>query len=376
MRRSVFVGLSLLLLTGFSPPKPYQTQELKGEMTAFYSSIANILPLYLNPFRFYEAKNRPVVEKHLKSLHDHSVQVKSLLAKSDEEHRVLSVSLEESAALALKSYQRGNRGQTSYFMGEILDTCLSCHTSRESEKDSPFNIARNVNMEALDPFGRAKLLTVSRQFDEAMKEYEDLILKRNLILSDIIHFDPFLNYLVIGVRVKPDLNRVLKTLEQANKRPVPTSVKADIKVWIKSIQDIKGNKSLKQGDLLAQAQRLMDAGKNLMEYPRDQSGSIYYLEASRRLKDFINLKGTKAKDKATAYFLMGKAEMVLGRPFLGLEARRYFATTIDLAPKSNIAQQAFRLYEESVMFGYTGSSGLHLPEDEAERLEALRKKAY
>lgn len=375
MARFIFVVFFSLLIQGFGPKDHANSKKLKGQMHGLFSNLTVVMPIYLNPIEFFDESNRKNVSKQLADIHSRTVAINSLLTKSDEEHQVLSSSLEHSAKMALESYNKGIKGQANYFMGEMLDTCMSCHTSRLSKGDSPFDLTKNVDMESLDGFSRAKILTISRRFDKAMAEYEDLLLKSDLTISDIIHFDPFLNYLVLGVRVRPQMDRVITTLQKVAARPIPQSVKQDVKTWLASMKDIQ-KKKWGVGNSLSQARALMKKGKELMDYPRDQSGAIYYLEASRKLKDFISQEKLKNKDKALAYLLMGKSEMVLGRPFLGVEARRYFETAINMAPKTKMAQEAFKMYEEHIVFGYTGSSGLHLPEPEAEKLENLRKRAY
>lgn len=375
MTRLIFIAAVSSLLMGFGSKDQANSKAVKSQMHGLYNNLSIILPLYLKPFDFFEDSNKQKVKTQLSEIHVRSKKIQELLKSADEEHRILSKSLEHSADMALASFDKGIKGQAKYFMGEMLDTCMSCHTSRKSTKDSPFDLSRNVDIASLDGFSKAKLLTISRRFKPAMDEYEKLLLKSQLSISDIIHFDPFLNYLVLGVRVRPDLDRVMATLKKVADRPVPQSVKQDVKVWTKSLEDLQ-KKKWSKGTLLVQAKALMEKGKELMDYPRDQSGAIYYLEASRRLKDFIGIKKVNSHDRALAYLLMGKSEMVLGRPFLGLEARRYFETAIEMAPKTKMAKEAFRMYEEHVVFGYTGSSGLHLPDGEAEKLENLRKQAF
>ena len=374
-RRLLGLAVISIFFMGFAPNRSENSKVLKTEMSILYQSLAKILPLYLDSDRFYNVKNKTLVESKLEAIHTHSKQIKKFLSTSDEELKILSRSLEHSSNLARINFKRELRGQSNYYVGEVLDTCFACHSSRKSSNDSQLDLLKHVNLADLAPNAKAKLMTISRQFSQAMDEYEDIILKHQLDLSEIIHFDPFLKYLVLGLRVRPDVPRVAKTLNAAIKRPLPQSIKQDIRIWIKSLEDVR-SKEWSQGDLLQQVQRLMQKGKLVMDFPKDQSGAVYYLEASRRLKEFLANKDVDKKRKAHAYLLLGKSEMVIGRSFLGLEARRYFEITIRLQPKTGIAQDAFKIYENSVLFGYTGSSGMHLPEDEAAKLEELRQKAY
>ena len=331
---------------GFSPKDGKESAAMRGHMRAIYQNIAQILPIHLAQDRFYEPSEHKKVTGYLNAIAQQAELVEKLMAKSDEEHRLLSQNLVNHARSASRTYQLGALNQAYYFTEELLETCLSCHTSRKSGKDAQFaSLTANINFEELGPFAKAKFLAISRQFDKAMKEYERILLKGNPSLSQIIHFDPFLQYLTLGIRVKSDKKRVKEVLTGILKKPYPDQVKQDVKHWIASLNKL-GNKNYNQGTKLAQAKVLIKSGRSLMQYPRDQSGAIYFLEASYRLREYLSQKQIKSVSKAEAYLLMGKSEMVLGRPFLGPEAKHYFETSILAAPKSKVAQEAFSMYQE------------------------------
>ncbi len=378
--RVAVLSFTILLMSSigfaFDLPNSKQKAELKSYMQSIFQSITVVLPMHLSQKKFYDPAQHKLIVDHLGNISKQAQSVFKVLRQSDEEHRILSQSLAEYARSAYRSFEVGAVDQAYYFTEELLETCLSCHTSRQSAQDSGFTtFAGNVDFDTLSPFAKAKFLSISRQFDKALVEYERILVKQPPTLAEILHFDPFLQYLTIGIRVRGENQRILNVLKKLVKmKDYAASVKTDMSFWIQSLESLQ-LKKFKQGTALAQAKLLLKAGRNLMEYPRDQAGAIYFLEASKRLKKFIQSKSIKSTERAEAYLLTGKSEMVLGRPFLGPEAKHYFEIAIMSAPKSETAKEAFSLYQENLIFGYTGSSGIHLPKDEKEKLEYLRKKA-
>lgn len=375
----------LLLVLGmmFVPQflRAFETQdgkkqaELKSRMQSIFKSISEVLPLHLSQKKFYESAQHQTIVKELGNISSQAQGVSKLFKKSDQEHLILSQSLLNYADSAYKSFKIGAVDQAYYFTEELIETCLSCHTSRKSSKDSHvISFFGGINFEELGPFARAKFLAISRHFDEAMKEYETVLETNPPSLPEILHFDPFLRYLTIGIRVRGENQRIVRLLEKlSKKKQYASSIKKDMRLWVQSLKSLD-SQVFSKGSALDQAKVLLDAGKKLMEYPRDQAGAVYFLEASRRLKDYIQKDSVSPDHLAEAYLLTGKSEMVLGRPYLGPEAKHYFEIAITASPGSKTAKEAFDMYQENLIFGYTGSSGIHLPEDEKEKLEFLRKK--
>ncbi len=54
----------------------------------------------------------------------------------------------------------------------------------------------------------------------------------------------------------------------------------------------------------------------------------------------------------------------------------YFEQAIRLAPRSDVARKAFAQYEDLIRFGYSGSGGTKVPEDEKQRMNVLKKITY
>jgi tetratricopeptide (TPR) repeat protein len=338
-----------------------------------FQTVQNLLPYYVNRDDFRDPRHEDKIGQYLEQLAKLSEKIEGKTKHYDAELKSLGATFDEDVQAAQQSFTKGAHNQAFFYVEEVLATCFSCHASRSTESDSQFaDITEKIDWSQVEPFMRPRFLTVSRQFDKALTEYENLILNRGLSIAEVLHYDPFLNYLVLAIRVKNDKARALKTLQKALKKPYPRILKNDLKVWSDSLKDIV--ESDKKTAKLERAEEFIEKGRSLAEYPRDQSGIVYHIEASRILKELL-VTVEKSPTQAEVAYLLGLTELVIGSPFFGLQAQRYFETAIRKKPGSPVARRAFDLYEENLIFGYSGSSGLHLPASEKEKLEELRKKA-
>ncbi|WP_141732281.1 hypothetical protein [Oligoflexus tunisiensis] len=365
------LGVSALLLCGFrikSGEKDYE--DFKPHMRAVYSSLVTIFPLTLNTKNFTSKDNSKAIQDNLNLIAQHAKEINTLAAKDEKGHAYLSLQLERNARQAALKYKDGMHDQAHFFLEEVYDTCLSCHTSRSSSADSAFtmDLTGNLNMEAMGTFGKARFLALSRQFDRALDEYERILKGRELSLEELLHFDPLADYLVLAVRVKGDATRPLATFAELLKRPLPGPVKHDLEAWQKTLKQVKARPK-KQSDLQFARSLIKDVN-------RDRQGLVNYIFASKYLKDHLKKVNLSAADKAETYYQLGICELSIGESLLSGESGMYLEESIRLAPKAPFARRAYELYEESVTLGYTGSSGIHLPPEEKARLDELRKLVF
>jgi hypothetical protein len=299
-----------------------------------------------------------------------------LASASDKGHQVLASELAADAKAAYAHFKAGQTSQARFFLSDVAGTCLNCHTSRSSSHDSSFSVDFNKDLhwEGFEPLAKARFLALSRQFEAASHEYEKLFLSQALSADEFVNLDPIVEYLIIDIRVRNDPASALKTLEAMNKSEYPALIKEDLASWTSALKRNRERKG-KSGSL-AQAKVSMRLAHEMMQYPQDRSGLVDTLFASRDLHDFIQSKSISSADKAEAYYLLGICEFTVGASLFADESIGYFEEAIRLRPKTDIARKAYARFEENILFGYSGSSGVHLPDEEKRRLNELKKLAY
>lgn len=365
-----------LLSTAFDVPKDHDRYaEFKPQMQAVYASLIQVMKVLLKDAEVTDGKERAALEAQFRNLAERSQVIRDIAAKSDRGHQVLASELAKSTQMAHAQFKAGNMTQTRFFLSDVVNTCFTCHTSRSSD-DSKFviNFQKDLNWSQFEPLSKARFLALSRQFEAAAREYEQLFSSQTLSADSLINLDPFVEYLIVSIRVRDDAASVLKTLQGLKMDGYPELVKKDLSAWISELKAQEGQKKAR-GSALDQAKSHMARARASMEYPRDRAGLIQYILASKILHELVNAKDSPPANKAEAYYLLGITELSIGSSLFADESIAYFEEAIRLQPRSALAKKAFAQLEENLLFAYTGSSGVNLPEDEKKRLDELRKLA-
>lgn len=365
------------LMAGFSlPDSNKQYPEFRPHMQTVYSSLVQITPILLRDNTQLKLKEKEAAEIHFKNIAEHSAAISAIAQKGDTGHRILAEDLARNATAAYAQFKEAHYPQAQYFLADVVHSCFACHTSRDTATDSQFvtNFNKDIKWETFDPLARARFLTLSRQFDKAMTEYEKLFKDNTLSQDELINMDPIVEYMVIALRVKNEPDTVAKTLKNLQGGSYPEIFKKDFAAWLKALDSIKKEKL--KPNYLEEAKNQLSLAKQAMEYPQDRSGLVRYIVASRLLQTYIQDKNLPAPSKADAYYQLGICEMIIGASLLSDESLAFFEQAIKLSPKSEISKKAFAQYEDIVRFGYSGSGGIKIPDEEKSKISELRKIAF
>jgi hypothetical protein len=129
----------------------------------------------------------------------------------------------------------------------------------------------------------------------------------------------------------------------------------------------------RSGALLPEARALLaDTDRDAL----DRRGLVEELLASSQLHRFVTSGDPSPAELAEAYTLLGLVETRVRHSTWLAEAEFYLETAIRSDPGSPWAERAFALLEQETRAGYSGSSGLHLPDDVRVWLDELRRLAY
>jgi hypothetical protein len=203
-----------------------------------------------------------------------------------------------------------------------------------------------------------------------MIAYREMILSDAYSMEDILMQDWIDDYLVITIRVKRDFDSARDTLSKFRSRPgLPAFARNDLDSWIAAIDQLKPKKDLKP--TLVNIRNLIQEAKGQGEFPLDREGQIHYLLASSLLHEYLATQ-PKGEQAAEGYLLLDLSESMAGKDYLFSQNEFYLETAIRSAPKSTFAKKAFHRLEEAVIFGYSGSSGVHIPDEVRAHLNELR----
>ncbi len=365
-------GLGSNLAAAQGQPQPDAYAAYKPHMQLVYRSLTAILNDTLQGSDNKKQPEREALNNFYQVLSDEAAAIEALAVKTDADHAFEAKELAEAARAASLQYKAAHFKEAKFFMTDVVSSCFNCHLSRTSSQDSKFtqDFDQKLDLQRLEPLAQARFLALSRRFDQALDRYESWLVSPDADNERLLEMDPMLEYLVIALRVRNEPERTIKTFERFQKLPHPALIKNEVAGWLKTLKDLPAQGSL---DDMAFARKLLTA-KSAAANARPPL--IEAILASKRLVAVIDDKKRPVADRTEAYLLLGRCGLATDNQVFPEHSREDFAAAIRLQPKGPLAREAYRLYEESTLFLFSGSSGTHLPDEEKQKLKELKQLAY
>ena len=350
-------------------PLSAKEQSINQNMKDIFHELTFLYPLALNPggfrgkadaktslYRLYQSTN---------SIHhfDHS---KNLGAK------YLLSSTKADAKAAWQRFEDQRYEESQFIIRHITENCVACHSLLPSEKAFPLvpRFVQFVNKHDALPSAKARLFMASRQNDKALAIIEEDIqsksLKHLLFKPEImtLYFS-----LLLSAPQQYDRGMACLELKLKSSSHAEESV-ATAKNWIDSLRDLKSMPA--ENNLVVLAERHIASSKKLGRFPSDLNGLVYKIAALKTLEramEVITVPSTLSR----IYLLAGEMELQIFQSFWLSKPQNYLETAIHLHPKGINAKKAYDALEQHLVLGYTGTSGVHLPDEVKDRLAGYRK---
>lgn len=386
------LGINVLLIANAcsSNEKPAQVQQTpslnaeKGpawnvKMQELSSALNKLLPLVSDTKAFNNPSNDASIKDATSRLKKLSHQVRSLQKPAaDPAYESIARMLDEDLARAVSSLATGNRDYARLTIRESIGYCIQCHTQTAGGPNFP-KLELGFDPSSLSALGRGDFYAATRQFDRALESYQTGVSDSDYAKRDIFGWERAArSALAIAVRYKQSPEESLKIANSIQKnKSAPDSLKTAAKSWTKSIQEwSKQNKAKNRESGLALAEKLINQAEERQDLSEPQD--ISYLRASAELHQWLSANPQSEKpdsNRAKALWLAGRAAEATRELNFWTLHERYYELCIDSNPKSETARACYQLLSDSVVTGYTGSSGTNLPADVQQWLSRLSEKA-
>jgi tetratricopeptide (TPR) repeat protein len=354
-------------------PKPDE-EPTRARMREIYAAMRFLLPLSLDGQRFEDPLMHQRVSQSLTLLDENA----ALLARHGSSREVpfahLSRSLAADAHDIHVRFEQGHAREARYLVQTLTETCVACHSRLPAASDAPTSegFLADANVKSLRLPQRAKLAYATRQFDDALALYEQMLVDPAVPASEIDlegHLD---DYLELVLRVRSDPERAQTALRKfAARKDLSPALRGEVGHWQTSLARLARRDQV--ASPLETARMEIAAAESGRPARDERDALVDYLDASALLHRQLATGGAPQADQADAYYLLGVIESRIGRSFWLSQAETYLETAIRLAPGEPVARDAYALLEEFLVGGYTGSSGTHLPPDVREKLDTLRR---
>jgi len=345
----------------------YEKEPTRATMRELFAQMQFLLPLSVNG-DLSDPAQRDAVRAALTTVAQSAALLQDHSRGFDPAAQQLGRGLARDARRTLELYDRGAYETSAFYIQHLSENCVGCHARLEAD-DSPVAQGFLASESGLDPLERARFQIATRQFQAALRSYEEVFAATSVSPGTLL--GPLVDYLTVCVRVEHDLERPRATLTKFAQRPgVWKQLRGDLDAWIAALA--RYTPADLENSNLASARTLVEQARAATRYPGDLRALIDYVVASAQLHQYVATHREPGESLAEAYYLLGTAELAIGRDFWISKTSVFLETAIRVAPPSPWADQAYALLEQETLAGYTGSGGLRLPEDERQHLEELQ----
>lgn len=365
-----------------SVPTPnLDPRTFSGNMQELQETLTRLLPLAVDVEQYNAPQNKKRIEKDVKRLLVLSKNVIHSPAATLKDPSIVFISrafqddierIDESLALGKRDFAR-------HSLMNLTAYCIDCHT-RTATGPSFRSPALEQSLKKLKPLEKGEFLLATRQFDAALQEFSKVIDAKLKEGSDFADLEKAVRYsLAVTVKYLKDPARSLAVIEKIKKaRKAPYYLKQNAAGWETAIRDWAKEPEPENNSVPAVLKRVREwisKGQQMQVGMVDRGGDIYFLRALSDLH-LILVSQLTPDQLGEALFLTGLSYEATKDLGISNLHENYYESCIRRVPQSSWAKKCFKRYQESVYFGYTGSSGVRLPEDVAKKMDRLKSLAF
>jgi hypothetical protein len=360
---------------------PPSTTEVKPLMAQFLANIQALQPYMSSEKAFSDPANSAEIGNRLSSLARGVDSLNHFDALKTPGFAVSAGVLQDHVRQTNAAFRRGRTEYARSLLNETVQTCISCHSQLPSGASAIVVPPDQVKGSLLD---RADFLFATRQFDEALKLYDQVLseTKPKATQGGVIPYEPaepaLKRELAIYLRVRRDPEGAARTLErQLENATLPVALRDSMRQWIAELRKPGlapgfDPKTVPFAELKTYATKILGEDLKDMNLFSSPSKAASYLLLSGILYETLQ---AQRKDVPTSdvLFWLAKCDRGLNQDFFFSMSDLYLQECIRRAPHTPIAHKCFREFEESVTLQYTGSRGTDLPDDMQALLASLRR---
>ncbi|NNL85058.1 MAG: hypothetical protein HKP27_05370 [Myxococcales bacterium] len=351
--------------------------ETRAHMRGIAEDMKRVLPLWADRARLEDPKAAELLRATLESLIRKVDALERHGKQKGHSFELITRSLANDAHQMQAFLDERNDDAALFTIGPVLDSCVACHSRLPSEGTSSLGgqLTSGVDLEALETPDRLRLRLASRQFDDAVRDFESALAEgMGTAPRPISLHGALVDYLVVNLRIREDVKRprdFLATL--VDREDVGNYLRSEIDLWIRTLDRIPEL----TGPTLSidQAKDLVNRGDQLRLFPADGVSLVYDIVASGILYRLLEEDRGKlsAREQAEAYYLLGAAESRIRRPTWNDRWDDYLEMAIRRAPGTDLSRNAYRMIETELIAFWAPTGPDRLPANIRERLETLRR---
>lgn len=370
MSKKTVLLLSLVLLAAVS------NADVKTHMDEMLGYIFDLKPYITSPEKFQDPNNAPFINTTLQKMAALSDKIQHEDKIKNSAREVPAMALSHQLKEAQEVFNTGNKSYSLWMVRSNLSNCVACHTQLPAKSTSFGEHGKKKNY--VNSFQEAEFLYIVRNFDKALEYYDQTFnnFPGNNISIDNLDISVF-RKVYYYTRVKRDLKKLAESLQTNLKnKKLPAATAQLLAAYVSAAKNIgKDNTPSFQSDQDLQTYAEKTLAKELagdISY-NDANKNLRNLQLSGYLYEYLD-KNPKSELKPYIYYWLSFCESRWERGLQDSLPESYLRKCITEFPNSPIAAKCYKEYEDLMVFGYTGSSGTHIPPDVTLELKNMREK--
>ncbi len=352
---------------------------IRQEMGGLFVALSDLLPLVLNKAAFEDPKNAREIISLLHRMQDLSgkmVASTKKFADNDPSIPFVAERFDHDINMSIDMWNSGDRVVPRRLMRNVTDYCISCHT-RTSKGLHLSDVIQSQRFKAMPALTKAEYLAATRQFTEALKQYEQVLIDRPLAKSDPDAWDMAVRkMLAISVRVQKDPSLTTELLSRIQESPenIPPSLRGDIAMWRQSAKTWTTERrppSMNDKERFELAKRLIAEGQAVAQ-KLPGGALIEYMRASAILHDLLG-RSHGGESEQEMLWLAGQTADYLRDLNLGTLQDAYYEGCVRKGKDKNLSTKCLNALETSMLQSYGVASRAGLPSYAKRQLEDLSK---
>lgn len=364
--------------------KPKLTASDKGQlaplMQSFKSDLQALIPYLYSQKGFSDPANEKTVLTHLQNLNDKADDVHRIkstgIAARDPSLQFAADELKTNLHLSYSSFKEGHKPFAQGALRDSVQQCFYCHSRNASGPQLGYDSLDNKMTKGMTATDKADYLVAVREFDAARKALLDYFKKSSGEKSNPIEIETTAKkWLALEIRVEDrpkNVERALKIIDQQKQKPENISVL--VKDWKKSLAQWKKEKKPLQGIEGAESLLFGSLDWKKLEV-RSDATDLDFIRATVLLHNYLENKKPAAPDKSRALLFLGMSyERLRDLGFWNLN-EFYYESCIRTSPHSATAQACYSEWDDSIVSGFSGSSGTFIPASAQKKRGELKSLA-
>jgi len=384
------IGLVLLLLLTFNSVQAKKFNSTKEAMNEIFGSFVNLLPYASNEMRFNDPKAEEYIKGNLANLLSAFQNAGHLKKISTPGFRPSYQSLQEHLQQTYDNFTADNKSFARTRLKATAQMCMSCHTQLPyGKQSSSFKNFNQVNRRDFNnDYEYGDYLFLVRDYTSAIRYYEKEIeqrIEKNAELQKI-HKSEQSSY--IDFTIEKSLRRMVSVFTKvfyrpekaydlisrySDKKDLPDFLKEDVLGWMKELSQWKTDSF--RGKLSNDSEVRAFIKKHLEVLPEEVelgSTDITLLISSGALYRYININ-PKSQTVPQILYWLSRIDHHLEHSYFYSLSEVYLKNCIKNYPQSEFAPKCLAQYRENLEFGFTGTSGTNIPEEEMKIYNNLAK---